>query len=281
MLILLQILLQQQQYPGVAPDQKTSPWWFIGTVIVIVSAIIINQCIIYEIHLSKIFRYLLPLSSSRCAILEERFYYYNRLSKDDQRAFRKRVHHFLVNKKFTSEDSIEITEEMKVMIAAAATLIMFHLEAYYLSHFDAIHISNNELESLQHMHKAKEVEIPWDDFRAGFDSFHDGYNPGLKILAMAFTLEHQLNNLSSKMFRFNRYYDLMQLYKNEAEKYIASGKSKYKEYSEVDRNEYFAVAVEYFFERPGHFYANQPAMYIALTKVLRQDPLGMYTYKRK
>lgn len=278
MLIYLTILLQQS--PGVAPDQKTSPWWFFGTVIVLGAALIINQCIIYEIHLSKIFSYLLPLSKSRRTILEERFYYYNRLSGKDQKGFRKRVNHFLINKRFTSEDRIEVTEEMKVMIAAAATLIMFHLEAYYLSHFDAIHISNNEMESLQHMHKAKEVEIPWDDFRAGFDSFHDGYNPGLKILAMAFTLEHQLNSLSSKMFRFNRYHDLMKLYKAEAEKYIASGKSTYKDYSEVDRNEYFAVAVEYFFERPEHFYANQPAMYTALTKVLRQDPLGMHNYKR-
>lgn len=279
LMFMLHIFLQQ--YHGVAPDTKTSPWWFFGTVFIIVTVVLVNQCIIYEIHLSKIFKYLLPLSNSKRAILEERFYYYNRLSSRDQRSFRRRVHHFLINKKFTSEYSIEITEEMKVMIAAAATLIMFHLEAFYLSHFDAIHISNNEIESLRHMHKAKEVEIPWEDFRAGFDSFHDGYNPGLKILAMAFTLEHQLNTLSSKMFRFNRYTDLLKLYKTEAEKYIASGKSRYKDYDQVDRNEYFAVAVEYFFERPEHFYANQPAMYTALSKLLRQDPLGKSTFKRK
>lgn len=279
MLNFLYILLQQPG--GIAPDNKTSPWWFFGTLIVIASAIVLNQLIIYEIHLFKLFKYLFPLSDSRRVILEERFYYYNKLSEGDKKAFRKRVNHFLVNKKFTSEDSIEVTEEMKVLIAATATLILFHLEAFYLSHFDNIHISNDEMESLKHMHKAKEVEIPWDEFRAGFDSFHDGYNPGLKILAMAFTLEHQLNNNSSKMFRSHKYYELMQLYRAEAEKYISSGKSRYKEYNEVDRNEYFAVAVEYFFERPQHFYANQPAMYTALSKVLRQDPLGMYTYKRK
>ena len=279
--MLLYILLQQQQYAGIFLDQKTSPWWFFGTLIVIICAVILNQCVVSEIHLWKIHKYVLPLSESRRTILEERFYYYNRLAKNDQKVFRRRVHHFLVNKKFTSEESIEITEEMKVMIAAAATLIVFHLEAFYLSHFDAIHISNNEMESLEHMHKAREVEIPWDDFRAGFDSFHDGYNPGLKILAMAFTLEHQLNKLSSKMFRFNPYYDLMQLYKMEAEKYISSGKSTYKEYSEVDRNEYFAVSVEYFFERPEHFYANQPAMYTALAKVLRQDLSGVYAISKK
>lgn len=275
--MLLYILLQQG---GVAPDTKTSPWWFFGTAVVIISIVLYNHCIAYEIHVSKLFRYVLPLSASRQAILKERFYYYNRLSTKDQKAFRRRVHHFLVNKKFTSEESIEVTEEMKVMIAATATLIVFHLHAYYLAHFDTIHISNNEFESLKHMHKANEVEIPWDDFRAGFDSFHDGYNPGLKILAMAFTLEHQLNSRSSKMFRFNPYYDLFQLYKNVAEKYISSGKSAYKEYSDVDRNEYFAVAVEYFFERPEHFYATQPAMYTALAKVLRQDPLGNNKYKR-
>ena len=275
---MLYILLQSAG--GIPPSQRTSPWWFFGTVIVILSIFLINECIVYEIHLSKLHKYLFPLSPERRQILEERFYYYNRLSEKDQRSFRKRVHHFLVNKKFTADEGFEVTEEMKVMIAAAATLIVFHLEAFYLSHFDAIHISNDEMESLRHMHKKKEVDIPWNDFRAGFDSFHDGYNPGLQILAMAFTLEQQLNNRSSKMFRFTAYNDLFQLYKNVAEKYIASGKSEYKDYSEVDRNEYFAVAVEYFFERPEHFYANQPAMYLALSKVLKQDPLNRSRYKR-
>jgi Mlc titration factor MtfA (ptsG expression regulator) len=83
------------------------------------------------------------------------------------------------------------------------------------------------------------------------------------------------------MFNTHRFKELNQLYRNQAEKYIASGKSKYQDYKQVDRNEYFAIAVEYFFERPGHFYANQPEMYIALTKLLRQDSLGIYTFKRK
>ena len=83
------------------------------------------------------------------------------------------------------------------------------------------------------------------------------------------------------MFNTHRFRELNQLYKNQAEKYIASGKSTYQDYKQVDRNEYFGVAVEYFFERPEHFYANQPEMYMALSRLLRQDPLGNYTYKKR
>ncbi|MBC7451605.1 MAG: zinc-dependent peptidase [Cytophagales bacterium] len=100
-------------------------------------------------------------------------------------------------------------------------------------------------------------------------------------MAMALSLEHQLNKLSKNMFNNTTHKAFHKLYKEQAEKFILSGKSRYNDYKEVDRNEYFAVAIEYFFERPQHFYSNQPQMYMALSKLLRQDPLGNYTYKRK
>lgn len=224
-------------------------------------------------------QYSKPLSNERERILESSFQYYMKLNNKYKKEFKKRVQHFIINKTFKSVDNIEITEEMKVFIAATAVQILFKRKAFYLSRFDAILISERLPVDLRKLHSNREIQISWAEFEKGYKSITDGYNPGIKIMAMALDLEHQFGENS--LFSEYTYRDFNRLYKQEAEKYILSGKSKYDDYNRVDRSEYFAVAVEYFFERPQHFQANQPAMYLALSKLLRQDPLGMYIYKEK
>lgn len=232
-----------------------------------------------EIHFFKIPLYFKKMSYERQTILKNEFPFYNKLSTDKQKLFQKNVNHFLINKRFKSENDLLITEEMKVLIAATAIQILFGLEAYYLSHFDVIYITDNKDLQLKELRKSETIVIPWEAFKNGFSSLEDGYNPGLKIMAMCLSLEHELNQESKYMFNRSSFKKFQSLYKAQAEKYILSGKSKYNSYNQVDRSEYFAVAIEYFFERPEHFNANQPEMYAALSKLLRQDPLGMYKYK--
>jgi Mlc titration factor MtfA (ptsG expression regulator) len=198
------------------------------------------------------------------------------LSQNDRREFRKRVHHFLINKKFISSDDIEITEVMRVMITGTSIQILFGRESYYLSCFDRINIIAANATDVNAFRKTKQIKICWEAFAEGYSSMTDGYNPGLKIMAMALSLEYQF----SKTGVFNRNtFKTFDKFKDQAEMYIQSGKSKYKDYNQVDRDEYFGVAVEYFFERPEHFHKNQPAMYLALSKLLRQDLLGFIRIK--
>lgn len=248
-------------------------------VLITVVAIVIGIFEYYEIHTLKFYKYFSDLSDERKKILGDQFSYYQKLSKNEKKLFKKRLHHFLVNKNFVSKE-LEITEEMKVLIAATAIQILFGLGPYYLSSFNTIELSSEEPKD-DVSEKSKKVTICWPEFKSGIDNNTDGYNPGLKILSRAFNIEQQLNKYSSKMFNKHRLKELNQLYQRQAEKYIASGKSKYQDYKQIDRSEYFAIAVEYFFERPEHFYANQPEMYIALAKLLRQDVLGMYKFQRK
>lgn len=236
-------------------------------------------CKVYEYKFFKFWLYSKPLSEECQQILKEKFQYYKDLKQNDRREFRKRVHHFLINKRFVSSDEIEITEEMKVMIAATSIQILFGRESYYLSRFDTINITSMDVTNLNAIRKTKQIDICWNTFVSGYASMDDGYNPGLKIMAMALSLEYQF----SKTGIFNRhtFITFESLYKLQAQKYIQSGKSIYNDYKQVDRDQYFAVAIEYFFERPEHFQANQPEMYLALSKLLRQDSLGMYKYKAK
>lgn len=254
-------------------------FWFLMPVVITAISIVIGIFQYYEIHALKFYKYFLDLSDERKKILKEQCSFYQKLSKNDKKLFEGRIHHFLVNKKFISSD-FKVTEEMKVLIAATAMQILFGLDAYYLSNFNTIELTTQEPKDAV-LEKNKKVRICWESFKSGIDNTTDGYNPGLRILSVAFNIEHQLSKYSAKMFNRHRFKELNQLYKNQAEKYIASGKSKYTEYKQVDRNEYFAVAVEYFFERPEHFYTNQTDMYMTLSKLLRQDPLGNFIYKRR
>lgn len=235
-------------------------------------------CKVHEYEFLKFWKYSKPLNDERRQILKDKFPFYQGLSQNDRREFRKRVHHFLINKEFVSSDGIKITEEMKVMIAATSIQILFGRESYYLSCFDKINIRATDVTDLNAFRKTKQIEICWDTFAAGYTSMTDGYNPGLKIMAMALSLEYQFSQTG--IFNRQTFKTFEKLYKIQAEKYIQSGKSKYKEYNQVDRDLYFAIAVEYFFERPEHFQANQPQMYLALSKLLKQDPLGIYKYKK-
>lgn len=264
------------------PRHYPSYVWIIAILlpfILLATVSLYHYCKAYEYKLFKLSLYSKPLSEEYREILKQKFPFYKGLDQKSRREFRKRVNHFLINKEFISSDGIEITEEMKVMIAATSIQILFGRESYYLSSFDSINITATDVTNLNMFRETKQIEICWETFSAGYSSITDGYNPGLKIMAMALSLEYQF----SKTGIFNRqtFKTFDKLYKQQAEKYIQSGKSKYNDYNQVDRDLYFAVAVEYFFERPEHFHANQPAMYLALSKLLRQDLLGMYKYETK
>ena len=157
------------------------------------------------------FRYFVPLNDERRRILDTLFPYYNHLNARDKEEFRDRVQHFITNKHFKSVDNIEITEEMKVMIAATAVQILFKRKAYYLSNFDVILISKNFPVELNRLRTNRAIEIAWEEFEQGYKSITDGYNPGIKIMAMALDLEHQFgkNSLfSESTFKdFNRLYN--------------------------------------------------------------------------
>lgn len=268
-------------YGGRDPHQYPTYVWHIALLLPFVLTAFVTiyyYCKVHEYKFWKLWLYTKTLSGERQEILKEKFPYYKNLSQNARSEFRRRVHHFLINKEFISSDGIEVTEEMKVMIAATSIQLLFGREAYYLSCFDKINITATDVTNLNAFRNTRQIEICWETFAAGYSSMTDGYNPGLKIMAMALSLEYQFSQTG--IFNRHTFKTFDNLYKVQAEKYIQSGKSKYKNYNQVDRDEYFAVAVEYFFERPEHFNAHQPEMYRALSKLLRQDPLDMYKYKK-
>ncbi len=252
-------------------------FWFILTVLIIFSILGYLYLQRYEIMLTRLHRYMFELTEEQRGILGT-FKFYHVYSATDRQRFEKRVRNFLVAKDFKAIQHERITEEMKVLIAAACIHLTFGHRPFYLSHFNTIYISPSSPLNLKGIKQQKTLTISWLDFFEGYSNVKDGYNPGMASLAMALILEEKLRNESDKLFGNYAFRNWHTKSKSVAALFIQTGLTPFKNYTEIDKDEYFATSVVYFFESPENFHAKFPDLYDAMKKLLNQNPL---TYKNK
>jgi Mlc titration factor MtfA (ptsG expression regulator) len=229
----------------------------------------------YEIKITKLHKYLIALSEEQLAILRT-FKYYNLLPTHEKSRFEKRVRHFLTNKEFIAYHLNDVTEEMKILIASACVQITFGHRPFYLSHFSSIHVYPSNQTNLKNIKEKKTLIISWSEFMDGYASMNDDYNPGMAALAMGLILEQRLREHSDKLFGGYAYLNWQNKSKSIAERFIQTGLTPFKNYNEIDRDEFFAISVVYFFENPTSFNTQFPELYKAMKKLLNQNPLGFY-----
>ncbi|MCC9167670.1 zinc-dependent peptidase [Pontibacter harenae] len=214
------------------------------------------------------------------ALHQLEFPYYHALTANYKKEFERRVISFVHQKEFVPRGkAFEVTEAMKVSIAACATQLTFGLEPVYFSHFRRILVYPDRYYStIFKRYHCGEVSmrglivLSWNDFMFGYNHASDGVNLGLHEMAHALHLENKIPN-----DEYN-FLDHQQLQKwqavAEAEKAALPEREVrfLRLYATTDTHEFFAVCVESFFERPNQFLVEYPALYKALVKLLNQDP---------
>lgn len=225
--------------------------------------------------------------------LLKNFPFYNALSVRQKITFEKRVQKFIDLKKFIPRGSIkDVSPEMKVMIAGSAIQLTFGYPNVYFRHFKRILIyPDNYYSTITRQYHKGEVNVrglivlSWKDFHAGFANPSDGINLGLHEMAHALRL---INIVENDEFDFYEKKTMLQFDK-EAQKEIDKIKdsilapSTFRDYSLTNKEEFFAVAVELFFEKPRHLKEYHPVIYSLLAKILKTDPESIYkaTHYRK
>jgi MtfA peptidase len=256
-------------------------------VIALIAAIIITS--IYRIILTsakggrgyRLFPYLMAkLSDGEVRILENWFDYYNNLPNEKLKSlFRKRVAYFIRIKKFIPAGGLsEINSEMKVLISASAAQLAFGYPNVYLMHFSTIIIFPAEFTLSD---KAKEYDgkvdlrgaifLSWKSFVTGYKFPQDGRNLGLHELAHALYFENAYKNTEYDFIDHKALQKFAVLTKKELLKMQNGETTIFREYASKNRHEFFAVAVESFFERPVEFRQNHPDLYNTLAVLLNQD----------
>ncbi len=256
----------------------------------LVSVVIINSLgLIYDIinyfFRDDINRYLLirPLGKKYKGNLLSAFTYYKNLRKEDKALFEKRVRKFMDMKNFIPRGGIKsVTDEMKVLISASAIQLTFGLPGVYFTHFRKLLIYPDDYYSLikRQYHKGEVNEslgiiiLSWKNFLEGYARGDSGVNLGIHEMAHALQLENKIFNREYNFLNHSLLDQWEVLSREEIRKINENKESFFRAYGGENEFEFFAVALENFFERPQSFMAYHPEMYHLLTRLLKQDPLA-------
>lgn len=211
-------------------------------------------------------------------LLKQKNSYFKNLSPDAQEVFVTRLFRFMEDKNFIGREGLVITDEIKVLISAAAIQLTFGLKDYMISHLHAINVFprvffskflNTNLKGLNT--QSGVLSLSWNDFKEGFAIEDDKINLGLHELAHALYID--LDEEGNYDEHFSTYFEkweevAMQDYHDLKEKRVTF----LRDYGGTNMHEFFAVCVEHFFEAPKEFRKELPHLFNFLMLMLNQDP---------
>lgn len=238
--------------------------------------------IFYLLQKAKIRLGILRLTIEDIETLEKNFSYYRHLNPKHQRDFEKRLVYFLAIKEFVPRGIDKVTREMELLIGATAVMISFGFQDVNLNHFKKILIyKDNYYSTINKQYHQGEVNprlgiivISWKSFVRGMADGKDGINLGIHEMAHALKLENQIHyNGQSNFFNPKRWLDFSVLVKNEIQRIMDGEDSIFRNSAANNPHEFFAVALESFFENPQKLKDYDSDMYQSLVFLLKQDPI--------
>ncbi|MBP6310813.1 MAG: zinc-dependent peptidase [Flavobacteriales bacterium] len=205
--------------------------------------------------------------------------FYAALPPYRKKAFSKQVKEFIFDKDWEGR-GIELTREMKLHIASVAVQIGFGLGRLLFIHFERVVVYSDEyrnrITGKNHLGEvapgARQIVLSWKHFIQGEADAFDGSNLGLHEMAHALWLENKIDNAESDFLEPTKLARWKELALIEADLINKGSSSLFRKYAASNQAEFFAVAVENFFERPKAFKQELPEIYITLASLLKQDP---------
>jgi MtfA peptidase len=224
------------------------------------------------------------ISINDIKLLERSFPYFENLTINHKKEFIQRLSRILSIKEFVARGGIEeVTSEMEILIGATIVMVTFGWKRVRLRHFNTILIYPNAYySSITKSYHRGEVNpkygiivVSWSCFLEGMKDRNDGVNLGIHEIAHALKLENQIYyNGESEFFNPQAWNAYQQLVKSETALISTGNGSLFRESASINEHEFFAVALENFFERPTIFFNYHPQLYGVLVQLLRQDPRG-------
>ncbi len=224
------------------------------------------------------------LSPESKKYLEKHFIFYKKLPPKSKGIFSRRVAQFINHKKFIPREMERVSREMKVLIAASAIQLTFGFPKlslkwfrYILVYPDVFFSNANQAHHKGEVNpRAKSIVLSWKHFVEGYLKA-DGRNLGLHEMAHALRLENRIRNEEYNFLSSEILHD-WELRAEHTMAEIRNGQeSFFRKYGSVNNEEFFAVAVENFFERPKEFFEKHPLTYKTMCRLLHQDPLLLET----
>lgn len=229
-------------------------------------------------------------------ILEHNLPIFNRLPAEDQTELLGHTQVFLAEKHFEGAGGLELTDEIRVTIAAQACLLLLHRDTDYYPQLTSVLVYPTGYTAYDERyiggglwedgpedrlgHTSKELRalvLAWDAARHGALDPSDGANVVLHEFAHQLDFENRVADGTPELETHAEYLSWARVMSAEFE--ALRRRDPYtdvaviSDYGATNPTEFFAVATEAFFERPRALKARHPELYDTLRGFFKQDPV--------
>ena len=235
-----------------------------------------------------------PFPAAWRAMLRRRMPFFERLPVELRRQLERHVQVLLAEKPFIGCAGLRVSDEMRVLVAAQAALLLLNRPAGHFPNLrevllypGAFVVERAEPDAAGLVHEGRrvmageswrrgQVVLSWDDVLAGAADPADGRN--VVIHEFAHQLDQQSGRANGAPFlgrrdRYARWAAVLGAAFDDLRLRVARGEPGVLDaYGAQDPAEFFAVASEAFFERAAELATEQPALYRELAGYYRVDP---------
>jgi MtfA peptidase len=236
-----------------------------------------------------------PLTPQQQATLEHSLPMYDRLSVDERRRLQGHVQVFLAQKQFIGCRGLQVTGQMKVTVAAIASLLLLNERGKYFPRLRSILIypdayiahekvamaggvvEERQVARLGESWTTDQVVLSWEQIKYDLTHWQDGQNVILHEFA------HQLDQEDGKAegvpilqrdADYKTWAEIMTVeYQQLCDRTTKGQKTVMNPYGSTNPAEFFAVATETFFEKPQQLVAHHGALYDQLQRYYQLNPL--------
>ncbi|AYA36186.1 peptidase [Hymenobacter oligotrophus] len=231
-----------------------------------------------------------PFPEAWREILTERVAFYSALTDTEKLRFEKQVQLFLTQTRITGIKT-RIDDNTRLLVAASAIIPIFGFRGGWeydnlgevLVFPDAWKLPTDKeqevaplegtlLGSVQNFQTDHYMRLSKAALEQGFRDAKDKQNVGIHEFAhLLDEADGQIDGVPLLMLPRELVPQWKQLMQAEMEQ-IQAGKSSIGDYAGTSPAEFFAVVLEYFFEKPEQLESHHPELYQLLTRTFRQDP---------
>jgi Mlc titration factor MtfA (ptsG expression regulator) len=225
-------------------------------------------------------RVIFPLEAGVRKFLAQYYPFYKKLNFRRKRRFELRVKRFLNSFEYKLRGKMRLTFEVRAVIGGGAARMTMYLPEECFYYYDTIVLYPDFYHSVHtgKNHKGevnpggRTIVFSWKGIQEGFNRGEDGLNLLMHEYAHALYFEHKLMGEEYEIFNEEAFNRVMQQADIEIERLRSGAQHFLRNYAATNHEEFFAVAVENFFERSVAFKKELPELYGCLVLLFRQDP---------
>jgi Mlc titration factor MtfA (ptsG expression regulator) len=237
-----------------------------------------------------------PFPKEWLATIKRNVSFFHRLSANDRAELFGHTQVFLAEKRFEGCDGLEITDEVRITIAAQACLLLLHRKTDYFPRLLTILVypSTYVAEDRRHVHghvwqEGKmarlgetgrwlgAIVLAWDAVKSGAADPSDGKNVVLHEFAHQLDYENYAEDGAPALATRDQRLSWQEVMRGEFASLRAADETGISAlldtYGATNPAEFFAVSTEAFFERPRALRARHPKLYAELQRYFHQNPV--------